>query len=641
MSSILRLFSFILLVSTNIYAITLDNTVKKTLTLNKEVKAIDANNEAYKLYIDEEKAAYYPSLDLKAYVEKIDESTRKQGEDTVPEKRDGTFVQLNLEQVLFEGGEIDAKIDEKKFNYNANKYANTVKLDQIVLNVIKSYIDYVKYDELKKLSSVNLKVQNDYLQTAIENEEISGSSLEKMQVESKISYTKSKLQQQINFFESAQSKLEKYTTQKITTTVCRPEINFSDIPETLEKSYETALFNNLEIKEQKEKVKAQRALIEQQKARFRPRVVARLTQEYDNGLDVKDSRKEETRGRIELNYNLFNGNKDDLGMQRERVFLLENTNILESLEKSVRDKVKTSFQSFNNAKKRIDYLKTYVAKNEEILKIYTEQFEGGTRSFIDILNHENEIYRSKQELIDEEYNLLINYYELLESFGNLTKKISSINQKVCKEITYPYVTRKITMQVKVDDDIEAALEGNDATSELIGDIKEEVVKKIDNSDEVKQMLNQIMDDIYKKKKTKAKAKFVKKVKKDSLKLNIEKKKVSNNDIIETNIPVEYETIQNEFKKDDSSYYTIVIASIRINDEKDLDYFLNKYKIKENSLTYKVGEQREFTRILYGAFATFEDAETVLNGLDPKLLLNKPYISAVKNQKKAYIEYNNL
>jgi len=628
-----RFLLFLPIVLVSINAMTLGTVITKTFENSEELKAINQNNKAYRLYVDEQKAAYYPTLDLQAYVEKKRETSKKNNDKEIKEDKNGHFVQVNLEQVLFEGGARGARVDEQKFKYNANKYANINKSEQIIFNVVKSYLDLNKYDELIKLSKVNLKIQHDYLNTAIENENISGSTLERMQVESKISYANSKIYQQTNFKQSAISKLEKYIGKEIDSIYCRPSISQNEIPISLSNAYKKSLLNNTEIKEQIENIKAQKTVVKQEKAKFGPRIVAKLKQEFDNELDVKDTKKNETSGKIELNYNLFNGFKDNSSLQREKKFLNESKNTLLALEKSVKDKIKVSYNSYNNAKERINYLKEYVSKNEEILKVYLEQFEGGTRSFIDILNHENEIYRSKQELIEEEYNLYVNYYDLLFNFSVISESILKNKQTVCKEFKIDYKSRVLSVQGKdAEDELNSILndENNDNTEdfESLGNIEEEVNKKIDNSKEIKTMLDNIMNEIYFNEKQ---------INPDTLKKEKIKLKIKPEEINELNrASLE---ITSEFQKVNPTTYTIAVAAIKASDL-EVNKFLKEFGLKNNIKTFRVGEDKQFVRILYGVFTSEEEAEKNLIRLHPKLLLNKPYISKIKHQQDAYTTYNN-
>jgi adhesin transport system outer membrane protein len=624
-------------------AMPLDKVIKETLLSNDEIKALVQNNKAYRLYVDEQKASYYPKLDLQAYVERKKETTKKtDGISSVQERTDGSFAELNLEQVLYEGGAIDARVSESSHKYRATKFANYNKSETIVLNTIKSYLDYVKYDELIKLSEINLKIQNDYLITAIENERISGSALERMQVESKISYANSKLLKQRQFKSSSASKLEKFIGKSINSSVCRPVINKKNIPSTINEVLAKALLDNYEVKEQIENIKVQNALIEQEKAKFKPRVVAKLKHQIDKGLDVSDVDKKETSGRIELNYNLFNGLKDKSTLKREKHFLSEAKSVLLNTEKNIIDNSKNSYTSYKNSLERIDFLKSYVQKNRDILSIYLEQFEGGTRSFIDILNHENEIFRSAEELIEEEYNVLLNYYDMQFSFSYLTDSIIENKQNVCNEFKIKYQPRKLFLKEDTplnDDLLENSLVIENEVS-LTQRVKLEVERKIDNSEEVKSMLANVMNDIYSTKdiavnKDENNVVLPSLKKKKEIKLEIKKKKLPKIDALEFNKA----KIKKTFDNLDSNNYTIAIASIK-GSEKDIEMFIRKYAIKKDVFTFKVGENREFTRILYGSYKTEEEAINAISTLHPNLISNKPYVSLIKNQQDAYIIYKN-
>lgn len=632
---------FMMLIQFSI-AMPLDKVIKETLLTNDEIKAVVQNNNAYRLYVDEQKASYYPKLDLQAYVERKREVEKRNGSVSDKTRTNGSYAQLSLEQTLYEGGAIDARVSESTHKYRATKFANYNKSETVVLNTIKSYLDYIKYDELIKLSEINLKIQNDYLETAIENERISGSSLERMQVESKISYANSKLLRQKEYKDSSATKLEKYINKKISSTVCRPIINKNTIPKNINKVLSKALLDNYEIKEQIENIKVQNALIEQGKAKFKPRVVAKLNHQIDKGLDVSDVDKKETNGRIELNYNLFNGLKDQSAFKREKLFLSEAKSLLLNTEKSVKEKIQTSYEAYNNSLKRIDYLKTYVQKNQDILSIYLEQFEGGTRSFIDILNHENEIFRSKEELIEEEYKVLLNYYDIQFTFSYLSDVVLENKQSVCKEFNIEYKPRKLFLKEQTplnDELLEKSLVSQNEYS-LTQRVKLEVDRAIDNSDEVKSMLANVMNDIYSTKDIAIKKNNIKVIepiikKKKEIKLEIKKNKIPSIDALEFN----KEKIRKSFDKLDSNNYTIAIASIK-GTKKDIELFIKRYSLQKEVFTFKVGEKKEFTRILYGSYKTEEDAINAISNLHPNLILNKPYVSLIKNQQDAYITYKN-
>jgi adhesin transport system outer membrane protein len=311
-------------------------------------------------------------------------------------------------------------------------------------------------------------------------------------------------------------------------------------------------------------------------------------------------------------------------------------------EKSIIEKSQTSYDSYNNSLKRIDYLKSYVQKNKDILSIYLEQFEGGTRSFVDILNHENEIFRSEEELIEEEYNVLLNYYDMQFAFSYLSDSVLENKQSICNEFKIEYEPRKLFLKEQTpfnDELLEKSLVLDNELS-LKQRVKLEVERKIDNSDEVKSMLDNVMNDIYSTKDIAVNKNELNKIiplqeKKKEIKLKIKKNKLPEIDALEFN----NEKIKKSFDKLDSHNFTIAIASIK-GSSKDIKYFLKRYSVEKDVFTFKVGKNREFTRILYGSYKTKEEAITAISTLHPSLISNKPYVSLIKDQKDAYLIYKN-
>ena len=178
------LFLFVLL--TFSHATTLKQAVENALVNNPEVMSLQKNSEAYRLYIDEEEGAYYPNVNFDAYLEKKNEVKKPEGDVQTKSKQQGYNAQLKLEQMIYDGGLTPAKVDEAKYNYQEAKIKNISTIENIIFEVTQSYLDLVKYKELLVLSENNIAIHDSYLETAKQSEEVSGETLDRIQVESKL-----------------------------------------------------------------------------------------------------------------------------------------------------------------------------------------------------------------------------------------------------------------------------------------------------------------------------------------------------------------------------------------------------------------------------------------------------------------------
>ena len=287
-----------------------------------------------------------------------------------------------------------------------------INIENVILKSINAYLDVVKNKELILLSENNLLIHDDYLEVAAQSEIVSGDTLERMQVESKIFSANAKFSEVKRSELEAKATLEKLYGKEINNNFCRPLIRTNKF-ENLEKIISEALVVNYTILEEVENIKSQRAIISQEKSRFFPTIKVKMIHEIDDGVDVKDEKKTEDSFRLSLSYNIFNGMQDKSILQREKLFLKESQKTLDDVVNSVIEDVKINYTNYHTAKKRINYLKNYLDKNKEILSVYLEQFEGGTRSFVDILNHEAELFRAKTDLTEEQFKYTLAYYELL------------------------------------------------------------------------------------------------------------------------------------------------------------------------------------------------------------------------------------
>jgi adhesin transport system outer membrane protein len=236
----------------------------------------------------------------------------------------------------------------------------------------------------------------------------------------------------MNTKNAANSSFMKNVGMKLEKGICRPVIDESKIPDNLEVLQKKVLENNYEILEQIENIKEQKAVISQEQANFLPTLKIKLQGIYDKNLLDEDLKTNEYSGKLELKYNLFNGMIDSARTDREKLFLKEAQAKLDVVTKSVLDNVIVAYESYNTAKKQIVELKQFIEENKQIISIYKDQFDSGTRNFIDVLNVEGDLYNSKIALINAEYTMYSSYYKMLKATSSLQTTVISSQKQTCE-----------------------------------------------------------------------------------------------------------------------------------------------------------------------------------------------------------------
>lgn len=411
-------------------ATSLKDVVSHTLKSNQDIHSKSLNNNAFRNYVDEQKSGYYPKVDLTASLEKIKEEEKSSTLNT-DETRTGNNVQLDLEQLLYDGNLTSSRVAESEFRYSSNKYKNSNDIENIILDGVNAYLNMVKFQERIKVSENNIKVHDGYLTIAKQTEEINGTILDKVQTKAKIHNAKNKLFDEINNYNMSRSSFDKNVGLKILGEICRPNIDESLIPSSLQKLKAITLTSNYKIKEQIEKIKEQKEKLSQTDSSFLPTLKFKLQAIHDNDLITDETKTKRYSGKIELRYNIFNGFADDKASQRERLFLKESKAKLDVVTKDIVDQLTVAFNTYQTSKKQIVELKQFIEENKQIIKIYNDQFDSGTRSFIDVLNVEADLYNSKVSLINTEFNMYQAYYQILQLKSSLQNSISTSKRQVC------------------------------------------------------------------------------------------------------------------------------------------------------------------------------------------------------------------
>lgn len=431
----ITLFFIIFIFSINIHATSLRDSIEQAINLNPDIIAEHYNKKESKLDINKEEADYYPTVDLKGYLE--DSTIESNYKDTTPDstlKQDGWNATITLEQILYDGGKTTKEVEKYRHKYYNTKYTSKEATEDIILETTNTYLDLLLNQTLEAFGNYKLKAHKYYLQLAQEKEDISGEILDRLQVQSKInSLIDNQLEQEVKK-QKAMSSYERLTANTIKGNICRPILDEKLIPKNIEDAIFDALKNNNKIQAQYELVQEKKASISIQKASFLPDLKLELQSEWDKDLSLEENGEEKTyRARLQSSWNLYSGGKDSASLSKEKISMLKERKILDAIKNDVRDEIKGTYNTYFQLKKRIENLKEYVDINNQIVSVYREQLKEGSRTFLDLLNAENEVFRTKVLLVEEEINQYKEYFNILKALNKLSDSILSQKNIACQE----------------------------------------------------------------------------------------------------------------------------------------------------------------------------------------------------------------
>jgi adhesin transport system outer membrane protein len=604
-----------LLCSTTVNATSLRDSIENTLNNNPSIIAEHLNRDAYELYIYQEEADYLPTLNLDAYLEK---SKTYNDPDTSPptegwSKKNGWNAVLKLEHVLYDGGLTPSQAQEFRYRYNSNKYRSLYSVENIILDTVNAYLDLTSRQELVALSKHNIKLHEEYLSIAKEKEAISGEVLETHQVNSKYHSVLDRFLEQENEQKQALSLYKKLVGKNLSGDICRPNVNESFLPPNLEEAVKVGLRRSYKVQEQIEKTKEQKEKIIQEKAGFKPTIKVQLQTLLDNDIELAENGRQDIySARLYLSWNLFKGGKTYYMTQKEKIFLQEEQKKLDVITDEVIDEIKASYNTFYSSQKRIENMKLYVEDNFNIVKVYKKQLADGTRTFIDILNAEAELYRSNIDKIQQDIDYISAYYNLLFNMSMLSDVILMQEKQICGK--YTFVPKDTEPKI---DSVDAGLSEDllDMFDETPTPHEEPQEIKIEEKEPVKEEvdIDSMLDKIY----------------------NNEKSDETPKENIET---LSLNSSKDEIQKP----YTLNIGTF--SSEKSLKNFLEEKSLDNSNLIdfYSFGKNGKNIKLIYGQFSSLKEAKKALLLLDNTIVSNGAYIDNIIKHaklKKKYEKYN--
>ena len=430
---LLKLSIPVTLLITTVSATSLHDVIDHTLQNNHEINTKKINAEAYRENIKQEKGGYYPKVDFTGAIGKVKVDTDYKDANITDTSTDsnGHNLQLDVEQLIYDGGYTPGKVAEAKAKYATNNYRNLSEIQDVLLDSLDSYLDMLKYSDRINMTQTHLDKHKKYLDIATESSAINGEVLSKVQAKAKIHGITNTLLEEQNNYLAAKSGYERNVDLKLIDQICTPKIDESLIPSSLEELKDLAVQTNYQILQQEATVKEQSAILDQSDSAYLPTLKLKLQGIMDSDLITPDTDTDRYSAKVELKYNIYNGNSDKNKVDKQKLYLKEGKGLLQVRIKDVLDEATVKYNTYQTLKKQIAELQSLVKENKTIIEIYKDQFDSGNRDFIELLNVEADLYNARIELLDARHLMFQTYYDILALTSNLESALTNTAKQRC------------------------------------------------------------------------------------------------------------------------------------------------------------------------------------------------------------------
>ncbi len=405
-------------------AATLQEAVNTTIKTNPDVLAVSNERNAVSEEVKQARAGYFPTLDLAigtGWESSDNPTTRVNGHKNVHMNRDE--ASLNLRQMIFDGMATKNEVRRQKARTDSRAYGVFGASENTALEAVDAYLNVLRQQSLVDLASINLDAhERTHDQITLRSERGVGRKADMDQSQGRVALAKANLiAEQSNLRDAETNYLR--VVGDAADSLSDPESPRNGIPETVEDAIDLALDNHPTLKSAESDVESAYAQHETAASPFYPRIDFELGATANNDLDGVNGHNNDVTAMFRLRYNLFNGGKDKARRQETAHLINQSAEIRNNTHRQVEQSVRLSWNALQTVDNQMNFFELHVQSSEKSRNAYQQQFGLGQRTLLDLLDSENEVFVSRQALVNAQYDQMFAMFRILNSMGSLLKSI--------------------------------------------------------------------------------------------------------------------------------------------------------------------------------------------------------------------------
>ncbi|WP_281168293.1 TolC family outer membrane protein [Desulfomicrobium escambiense] len=405
--------------------ITVQKSVIDTLRYAPRLEMIKQNRQAVGHDLEKSKGRWYPKIDVRGGygADSFHDGISNNNNDRSEDWRERSELGGYLTQRLYDGGEASSQIRLDESRLESLQYRVFDNAESLALDAIIAALEVYRQRELLFLAEENVKAHKDILASLKEREKAgAGSVADVTQTQARMSMAQASLEKTHTNLRDALSEFQRLTGYLPGQIEMTP-YPADKLPATLEDMTALAKASNPKISAGTQDVTSEQERVNVAKSNYHPYVYAELSSQYSDGVQDSEDWERTDAAMVRFNWNLFNGGSDVAATKAAKARKRQSQADLEDLTLAVEDETKVTWAQFNSAQKEVVEYNEAVKQNRATKEVYLEQFGVAQRSLLDVLDSENEVFQSSNQLVTSSVNEHIAAYKLMALSGSLIKNL--------------------------------------------------------------------------------------------------------------------------------------------------------------------------------------------------------------------------
>lgn len=408
-----------------------DGTVKaavlKAIESNPDVQVRFHSFRASEHEVSEARSGYLPSVDLSASVGKANRDYDGRG------TYNSNQAEISLTQMLFDGFRTSAQVTHFDSARQVRYYELLNSVEVVALEAVQAYENIVRSRELVSLARENYAKHRQVLQQIEERVESGvGRRVDLEQVAGRLALAESNLLTEASNLHDATARYLRVVGDLPAAQLTAADLSNANLPANVAGALELAYQGNPGFHAAIKNIAAAQASVKVQRSGYYPKAELRARQGTslnNNSFDERvDPERYGDQGIIELalTYNLYSGGANRSAIRRS----LEEVNLAkDQRDQACVDLRQTTQVAYNDAfriNEQLISLEQHRRSSDKVRIAYSEQFNIGQRTLLDVLDAENEFFQASRAYISAASELTVARARTLAAMGKLLPALTIV-----------------------------------------------------------------------------------------------------------------------------------------------------------------------------------------------------------------------
>ncbi|WP_166358432.1 TolC family outer membrane protein [Pseudomonas akapageensis] len=402
-----------------VQAQTLPEAMQQAMDVHPEIQAGVNSRLAADGQLRAAKGGYLPKVDVLAGYGR--EGTDDQNTGGRWQTLDRGEASAHVRQMLFDGFATSSEVGRQQATVNSRAYSLLGTSERTALSVAQVYLDVLNRRQMVQLAEDNLRShERVYDQIKLRTSRGVGRTADLDQAEARLAQAQNNLiTEQTNLADAQTNYLS--VVGSLPDELVEPQGFVALLPATLDEAREQMVESSPILRSAESDITATEKQYEAAKSTFYPQFDAELGHNADNNVGGEVGVSNGWEAMVRMRLNLYSGGSNKADLESKAYQATQALDIRNNALRQLNEELGLAWNAYNNATAQLPIAQKYVDRSSSVRSAYQSQFSLGERTLLDLLDSENELFTSRQRLVQIKTLQLYTQYRIKATMGQLLK----------------------------------------------------------------------------------------------------------------------------------------------------------------------------------------------------------------------------